>query len=202
MKLASSISYCLDNPWVYRAWQYPFVLQKLRPLFNSNDMKTVHRVLDVGCGPGTNAQFFAGCNYLGVDLNPKYIGFAEKRYGKKFLVADVTKSFSSTNEKFDFILMNSLLHHIDDKGVEEMFSHVKELLTPEGFVHVIDHLIPPPKTLARFLTDRDRGKHMRSSTQWSSLLSKYFSQNLWENFDLKVGSLTCWEMFYFRGKIR
>ena len=37
-------------------------------------------VLDVGCGPGTNAPHFAHADYLGVDINPSYVATAARRY--------------------------------------------------------------------------------------------------------------------------
>ena len=63
----------LERPGVYLAWQRPFVASKLAPVWRHNDRSTIRRVLDVGCGPGTNSAEFAGLDYLGVDLNPSYI---------------------------------------------------------------------------------------------------------------------------------
>ena len=61
-----------EVPWVYRAWQAPFAEQKLAPVMRHNVMGAVRRVLDVGCGPGTNAPHFEGLDYLGLDINPDY----------------------------------------------------------------------------------------------------------------------------------
>jgi SAM-dependent methyltransferase len=99
----------LEHPLVYLAWQAPFIEEKLRPVFQHNDMSRVRRVLDVGCGPGTNAAHFHSVDYLGLDLNPKYIERAQRKYARSFQVADVTTY--AFDRKFDFVLMNSLLHH-------------------------------------------------------------------------------------------
>lgn len=73
------------------------------------------KVLDVGCGTG----FFAfnaakkGANVLGIDYSQKAIEEAKIRYQHKnleFKVADVKK----INEKFDVIVSNGTLEHLDD----------------------------------------------------------------------------------------
>ena len=68
----------LEQTLVYRAWQAPFVEQKLTPIFEHNDLSRVRRVLDVGCGPGTNTAHFANADYLGVDINERYIRYARR----------------------------------------------------------------------------------------------------------------------------
>src|SRR5688500_421072 len=80
-----------EHSIAYRIFQAPFIKPKVAPLWRRNDMTQVRRVLDVGCGPGTNAQFFADGGYLGVDVNPDYIADARRRFpGKRFEIADVT----------------------------------------------------------------------------------------------------------------
>ena len=54
----NAAAWLLESPWVYRVWQAPFAERKLAPLFAHNDVSTVRRGLDVGCGPGTNARHF------------------------------------------------------------------------------------------------------------------------------------------------
>ncbi len=63
----------LNFPSVYRLWQAPFASAKLRPLQHDNDLCNARRVLDVGCGPGTNSPVFSHTDYLGLDLNERYI---------------------------------------------------------------------------------------------------------------------------------
>src|SRR5512141_493278 len=103
----------MNHSWAYRAWQAPFVESKLRPLRAHTDLGRVRRVIDVGCGPGTNARHFASMDYTGLDINEGYIADARRRYGRDFRVADVTRFVPGTIEPGDMILLNSLLHHID-----------------------------------------------------------------------------------------
>ena len=86
----SAARHPMEHTLVYRLWQAPFAERKLAPLFRHNDRSRIRRVLDVGCGPGTNARHFLDHDYLGIDLNPAYIRDAERRFGPRFRVADVT----------------------------------------------------------------------------------------------------------------
>ena len=98
-------------------------------------------MLDVGCGPGTNSHHFEQSEYLGIDLNERYIDYARRRWRRNFLVADVTK-YSVVGERFDFILVNSLLHHIDTPGTRRLLSHLETLLTHDGHVHILELVLP------------------------------------------------------------
>ena len=80
----------MENVSAYRIWQAPFAEKKLAPILRHNDLGAVRRVLDVGCGPGTNTRHFATSDYLGVDLNEKYVEYARAKFGRTFVAADVT----------------------------------------------------------------------------------------------------------------
>jgi hypothetical protein len=45
----------LSLPLVYRTWQVPIVQSKIKPILETTDLTKIKRVLDVNCGPGTNA---------------------------------------------------------------------------------------------------------------------------------------------------
>ena len=94
------ISRIMENTLVYRLWQAPFAEKKFAPVLAHNDLRTARRVLDVGCGPGTNSHHFEQSEYLGIDLNERYIDYARRRWRRNFLVADVTK-YSVVGERFD-----------------------------------------------------------------------------------------------------
>lgn len=75
----------LERRLVYGLWQAPFAEAKLAPALAHNDLSQVRRVLDVGCGPGTNSQHFLGTDYLGIDINEEYIRHAQSRYPGQFI---------------------------------------------------------------------------------------------------------------------
>lgn len=192
----------LENPWVYRAWQAPFVRQKLRPLLAHNDLRAVRRVLDVGCGPGTNAPLFQNMSYLGLDINPEYIENARRRHGGEFVVADVTQYEVEPGHRFDFILVNSFLHHIDDASTERLLLHLKTLLTSDGHVHMMELVEPDRPGIARWLARHDRGKFARPLSRWQQIFSYHFAPAVVEPYTLAAFGVPLWHMIYFKGRSR
>jgi len=190
-----------EIPWVYRAWQAPFHERKLAPVLRQNDMPSVRRVLDVGCGPGTNAPHFRGTDYLGVDINPRYVARARKRHGLRFEVADVTRH-QVQDEPFDFILVNSLLHHVGDAECDRILAHLATLLTPDGHIHVLDLVLPTRPSVSRLLARLDRGDHPRLLEAWQTLLGRHFETDVFEPYDLGLAGIPLWKMVYFRGRPR
>jgi len=190
-----------EVPWVYRAWQAPFQEQKLAPALRHNDLSAVRRVLDVGCGPGTNAPHFRGMDYLGLDINPEYVEQARARFGMRFEVADVTR-WQVRDEPFDFILVNSFFHHVGDEDSLRILAHLATLLTDDGRIHVLDLVLPPEPGAARLLARMDRGEHPRPLAAWQELLGRHFHGDVFEPYDLGVAGVPLWKMIYFRGRPR
>jgi len=199
MKLHARV---MENTLAYRAWQAPFAEQKLAPLFAHNDMSRVRRVLDVGCGPGTNTRHFANADYLGIDFNPAYIESARRRHGREFVVADVTKYEVAREERFDLILANSLFHHIDTANTARILAHLATLLSDDGHVHVLDLVLPERPSISRFLARADRGEHPRPLDEWRALFTSAFEPVVFEPYPLGAGGVTLWNMVYFKGRAR
>ncbi len=197
MKLAARI---MDNTQAYRLWQAPFAEQKFAPVLAHNDLSRVRRVLDVACGPGSNTHHFAGSDYLGLDFNSRYINFARRRHRRNFQVADVTQYQVARGEGFDFILLNSFLHHIDTPAARSVLKHLSSLLTDDGHVHILDFVLPESASVARFLTLMDRGRFPRPSEEWLELVTEVFDKAVFEPYRLTALRVTMWNMVYFKGR--
>ena len=185
---------------VYRAWIAPFADAKLSPLLKNNDLTRVRRVLDVGCGPGTDTHLFAHCNYLGVDRNRSNIESARRRFNRNFVIADVTAYEVPAGERFDFVLANSLLHHIDDAGVHTLLSRLSTLMADDGHVHIIDLVLPEERGLPRLMARMDRGDYPRRLERWNEIFTQHFEPLLLESFPVGLGGVAIWNMLYFKGK--
>jgi len=184
---------------VYRLWQAPFQEQKLAPVLRDTDLSGVRRVLDVGCGPGTNAPHFQGMDYLGLDINEEYVAQAKRRYGMAFEVADVTR-WEVRDEPFDFILVNSFFHHVADEDADRILAHLATLLTEDGRIHVLDLVLPDRPSPARLLARMDRGDFPRPLERWRTLFGMRFHVELFEPYPLGVAGVSLWQMVYFRGR--
>jgi trans-aconitate methyltransferase len=195
----SLVERALEQPIVYRLWQAPFVEQKLTPIRRDGSLERARRVLDVGCGPGTNTALFPDADYVGIDHNTAYIETARRRHGRRFVVADVTTYELQGEEPFDFILVNSLLHHIDDRDVTILLRHLRSLLSEEGRIHMIELVLPDRSSLPRLMAKWDRGKYARPLAEWRSLVGAVVECVAFEPFSVGVGPFAVWEMLYLKG---
>lgn len=196
------LSGIMRNTTAYRLWQAPFASVKLAPVLHNNDLKTIGRVLDVGCGPGTNCQYFKQCDYTGMDINPQYIEYARRKFGRPFVVQDVCTFEANANERFDFVLMNSLLHHLDDAQTNRILQQIAKLLTPHGCVNIIDLVLPETRGLPRWLALNDRGDYPRSLRAWQELFEANFQCQIFEQFPVGAAGVELWSLVYFKGILK
>jgi len=192
----------MENALAYRALQTPFAEKKLAPLYAHADPVSARRVLDVGCGPGTNTAHFASADYLGIDINPAYIESARRRHRRDFIVADVTKYNVVPEQRFDLILANSLFHHIDSASTRRILAHLATLLSDDGYVHIFDLVLPARASISRFLARADRGEYPRPLDEWHELFTSAFEPVVFEPYPLGAAGITLWNMIYFKGRAR
>jgi len=199
MERSNAVTSLLERPAVYALWQAPFARKKLRPVVESPAFATAQSILDVGCGPGTNAPFFKGRDYLGIDLNPRYISRAKRKYGMSFEAADATSWHPPGGKSYDLVLINSLLHHLDDTQTDRVLATISSLLGAKGEVHILDLVLPSTLSPARVLARLDRGEHPRPLAHWMEIFQRHFLQQQCYPYPLTLARLTLWQMIYFRG---
>lgn len=188
---------------VYRLWQAPFAERKLRPVLDALAGTPTRRVLDVGCGPGTNARHFADTEYLGVDINPSYIEAATRRFGKRFQVADASDlSGKLEHGVWDCILVNSLIHHLSDDQADALLSALPHFLAPGGQVHILDLVLPPGPGVPRMLALADRGRYPRPAKAWQELFSRHMQVDTFDAYPLGILGVELWSMVYCRASRR
>jgi SAM-dependent methyltransferase len=192
-------AHILAGATAYRLWQAPFARQKFEPVLQHNDVACARRVLDVGCGPGTNTAYFGAADYVGLDLNEAYLTYARRRYGRRFVAADVREYTGNDDGRFDFILLNSFLHHVDDVAAEEILRRLAGLLEPDGFVHILDLVLPLERGPARLLARNDRGAFPRAAGRWQAMFEGVFRRVVFEPYCVTLGGVTLWHMVYFKG---
>ncbi len=192
----------MEYTTVYRLWQAPFLQRKFEPLIKHNQLAETNRVLDVGCGPGTNTQFFRDQDYLGIDINPAYIEYARRKFGRSFEVADATQLQVKSEDAFDLVLMNSLLHHIADEDVSSMLDQLSRVVSADGHIHIIDLVLPPQRGIPRYLALNDRGDFSRPLERWKTLFEQSFTTVVLEPFEIRMCGVPLWNLVYFKGKPR
>jgi SAM-dependent methyltransferase len=191
-----------EHPLVYRTLQAPFHERKLAPFLRHLAPTSATRVLDVGCGPGTNAWHFRHSQYTGIDINADYIANAQRRFQGRFLVGDVTDPAVLPAEQFDCVLLNSLMHHLDDAAVHGLLSRLGRFLAPGGRIHILDLVLPPHTSAARLLARLDRGRFARPIEAWRILFAETMEIERFEQFPLGVPGIPLWHMVYCIGVSR
>jgi trans-aconitate methyltransferase len=198
----SVLNYLLEQTAVYSLWQAPFATAKLAPLLAHNNIARARRVLDVGCGPGTNTALFTGAEYLGVDINPKYIAHARAKYRRPFVVADVSSYEEMPATGYDFILVNSFLHHLDTSDNGRILQRLQAWLSSDGYIHLLELVMPQEPSVARFLARADRGTFVRPIEEWRGIFEAHLEIAIFEPYPMRVLGTTLWNMVYCKARAK
>jgi len=97
------------------------------------------RILDVGCGEGSNAVMLAmmGATVTGIDISPKAIEVAQRRAGhnnvahKVEFICSPIETAPLTDQSFDIIWGDGILHHVLD-DLDPILQHLWRSLKPDG----------------------------------------------------------------------
>ena len=169
----SWLDYLLERTVIYSLWQAPFAMAKVAPLLEHNDVRLARRVLDVGCGPGTNTRLFEHTDYLGIEMNPRYVERGRRKYKRRFVVADVTTYEDAAGADYDLILMNSFLHHIDLAPTHKILERLQSWLSPDGHMHLIELVLPREESVALRMAKWDRGHYARPLDEWRRIFESH-----------------------------
>lgn len=131
------------------------------------------RSLDLGCGPGAFSDLFAGEDYHGVDLNPRYIDHARRRCKGTFHCSDARKVDLPAG-RFDQILIFGLLHHLSDDYVRAVLAEARRLLVPGGHILAIEDIPAVSKLnlIGHLIHAAENGEHIRPVEEYRKLYSE------------------------------
>ena len=126
------------------------------------DLGPARRTLDLGCGPGAFSDLFEAGDYVGVDLNARYIDHARRTRKGAFLVGDA-KHVDLPGGRFDQILIFGLLHHLPDGDVRGVLAECRRLLVPGGRVLVIEDIpsVSRLNLIGHLIHRVENGEHIR-----------------------------------------
>lgn len=100
--------------------------------------RDVRRILDVGCGIGRYAVFFAeqGFDVYGMDISKEAIEIAKAWLAKKRLKADLrvgdVEKLPFDDEFFDVVISDGVLDHIPFSKAKKAMMEIKRILAPNG----------------------------------------------------------------------
>jgi trans-aconitate methyltransferase len=183
-------------PVAYSLWQKLFVAPKLAPLIRDPLYVKAASLCELGCGPGSNFPFLSSKRYIGIDIGQDYIAHANRTHGPHFQVGDVSASVDWIDERFDIVLIHSVLHHLDDEQALRTLVHARELLAPGGSLHIFDVVLPPWWTFAGVLARLDEGQHVREWERWDRVFSRALGEYRRTDFPLRLLGLEAYRMFH------
>ena len=131
------------------------------------------RTLDLGCGPGAFADMFAGEDYVGADLNRRYIEHARRTRPGTFIVSDATK-LELPDQRFDQVLIFGLLHHLSDDEVRAVLKETVRVLGPGGRALVIEDIpaVSRLNLIGHLIHNIENGEHIRKPEEYRALYSE------------------------------
>lgn len=137
-------------------------------------------VLDVGCGP---AYYFdrlpQPITYHGFDTDAGYIAWAQKRWGPAatFHCGVFDQASAESLPSFDAVLLLGLLHHLSDEQVTDLLTLTASVLQPNGRVVSVDTCFEPTQgRISRWMSENDRGEHVRAPEAFEALAQAHFGE--------------------------
>ena len=177
------INSILKHPTLYRLYQktvrsknseYDF----FKYIFSNLKNKKI-RMLDIACGDSYVLNFVSEYldDYLGIDHSDKYLTFSKSKWGNfNFLNLDLNdqKNIKYLNDyKPNFIFMNGVIHHLEDETMSPINSFIRE--NKESAFLSVDPVKHENKLINKLMIKYDRGKFIRSKTQYSYLMKNFES---------------------------
>lgn len=170
----------LGNPFIYQSFQRAggYFQARLEALRAFLPMAPAARIADIGCGPGFLVEDLPeDICYIGFDTDERYIAFARAHFAGRgrFLHRPFDSDAARQHGPFDIVLMNGLLHHLDDVEADALLGAVRQALTTDGRLFTLDGcFVEGQSAVARFLLRRDRGRHVRTEESYRELVKAHF----------------------------
>jgi len=110
--------YCTKNQYYYSLLykEYKYLISKAK------------KVMEVGCGTGNLLDAINPSYGVGVDLSPKMVEIASKKYPHlNFYVGDISEL--DIEEKFDYIVLSGVMGDLED--IQDLFVKLKRFCHPQ-----------------------------------------------------------------------
>lgn len=146
--------------------------------------KAGQKVIDIGCGPGNTAHLLPqDVQYVGFDISETYIKHARAKFSndsnKSFIVGvaeDFVLDLPTQMQNADLVIMNGLLHHLDDDNALTALRLARAALAPRARLVCLEGcFLINQAPIARWILEQDRGQNVRSELEWKKLTASVFN---------------------------
>ena len=115
---------------------------KYQLLIDSLDIKSHHKVLEIGCGWGGFAEYAAkkvGCTIKGITISPSQLKFATKRIKELNLDNKVSLELCDYRDlkgKYDRVVSIEMIEAVGEKYWRNYFKKIKDVLKKDGLAGI------------------------------------------------------------------
>ena len=115
---------------------------KYQLLIDSLDIKSHHKVLEIGCGWGGFAEYAAkkvGCSIRGITISPSQLKFATNRIKELKLDDKVTLELCDYRDlkgKYDRVVSIEMIEAVGEKYWRNYFKKIKDVLKKDGLAGI------------------------------------------------------------------
>jgi SAM-dependent methyltransferase len=172
----------LGHPALYQAYQSAggFFGARVRAIAEYLTLRPGMRVIDIGCGPGHILRHLPeNVDYTGFDIDEAYIAYARRSFGHlgafhcRHFDAAAAKEFAGA----DVVMMNGVLHHLSDDGLQTTLADIRAALKDEGVLFTLDGCYREGQSrIAKWLLDNDRGHFVRDRRGYDHVLRGAFGK--------------------------
>lgn len=164
------------------------------------------RVLDLGCGWGEDAVWFAeqGAHTVGVDVSQKMLslaaGLASRRGvgGRLLLLRAVAESLPFSDESFDVVFGRGTLHHIDLSGT---LREVYRILKPGGIAVFSEPLADNPILSVYRKFNRSIRTPMEKPIRYRDLARIGAAFDSFDHMEFKLFTMAVLAWYYAKSKL-
>ena len=168
----------LSHPALYQAYQNAggFFGARIKAIADYLTLRPGMRVIDIGCGPGHILRHLPdGIDYTGFDIDEAYIAYARRSFGHlgtfhcRHFDAAAAREFAGA----DVVMMNGVLHHIADDGLQATLADIRDVLKSDGVLFTLDGCYREGQSrIAKWLLDNDRGEFVRDRDGYDQVLRR------------------------------
>jgi ubiquinone/menaquinone biosynthesis C-methylase UbiE len=132
------------------------------------------RTIDLGCGPGAFSDLFAGDDFVGLDMNARYIEHARRHCPGTFVVGDARKT-ELPDARFDQVLIFGMLHHLTDEEARAVLGECRRMLVPGGRMLLIEDIpaISKLNLIGHLIHNVENGEHIRPADEYRKLYREF-----------------------------
>lgn len=139
--------------------------------------KAGDRLIDIGCGPGVMLDDLPEVDYVGIDIEERYITRARRLYGRRgrFLLGTAGLDGIDLRGDRDIALAIGVLHHLTDDEARGLLAAARKALRAGGRLITFDNCYTPDQSrFARLVIDLDRGQFVRTREAYEGLIAEVF----------------------------